>query len=134
MSKAILSHSIGPEETLHPISVQWDLTVALTFSRGSKQTTKIKKHISNFWTSTEYCNYFLRFSSKISGSLTMAAEPYIIDVLKIERKYFGRSVHFWHEMDEFGEPEKQYGVHNLLEVHDAEKEPRELGSGKEESG
>ncbi|KAK4084516.1 uncharacterized protein Triagg1_996 [Trichoderma aggressivum f. europaeum] len=84
--------------------------------------------------SPEHCNYFLRFSSKVSGGLTAAAEPYIRDVLKIAKRHFGSRVHFWHEMNEFGEPEKQYGVYSWTEVLDAEKELRELGSGKEDSG
>lgn len=83
--------------------------------------------------SPEYCNYFLRFSSKVSGSLTTAAEPYIMDVLKIAKKYFGSRVHFWHELNEFGDPEQQFGVYDWREVNDAERELRELEPGKEES-
>ncbi|KAF3063342.1 hypothetical protein CFAM422_009891 [Trichoderma lentiforme] len=55
--------------------------------------------------SAEHCNYFPRFSSKVSGSLTTAAEPSIMDVLKIARSYVGSEVHFWHEMNGFGEAE-----------------------------
>ncbi|PNP58593.1 hypothetical protein THARTR1_01609 [Trichoderma harzianum] len=84
--------------------------------------------------SAEHCNYFLRFSSKVSGSLTTAAQPYIMDVLEIARRHFGSKVHFWHEMNEFGEPEQQYGVYSWTEVNDAERELRELGSGQEGSG
>ncbi|KAL7939598.1 hypothetical protein V8C35DRAFT_287110 [Trichoderma chlorosporum] len=84
--------------------------------------------------SPERCNYFLRFSSKVSGSLTVAAKPYIMDVLKIAKKYFGSRVHFWHELNESGDLAQQFGVYGWNEVNDAEKELRELGSDKEESG
>ncbi|KAL7782158.1 hypothetical protein V8C43DRAFT_296641 [Trichoderma afarasin] len=84
--------------------------------------------------SAECCNYFLRFSSKVSGSLTTAAEPYIMDVLKIAKKHFGSRVHFWHELNEFGNSEQQFGVYSWTEVNDTERELRELGSGKEDSG
>ena len=46
---------------------------------------------------------FLRFSSKVSGSLTAAAEPYIRQVYRLARKTFGQQVRFWHELnDDFG--------------------------------
>ncbi|KEY70680.1 hypothetical protein S7711_11492 [Stachybotrys chartarum IBT 7711] len=71
------------------------------------------------------CDYFLRFSSKISGRLTSPAEPYIGGVHKIAKKYFGSRVHFWHEMDETGD-ERQYGYHDWQTVHDASKKLREV--------
>jgi hypothetical protein len=46
------------------------------------------------------CDYFLRFSSKISGRLTTPAEPYIRSVHKIAKKHFGKRVHFWHEIND----------------------------------
>jgi hypothetical protein len=49
------------------------------------------------------CDYFLRFSSKVSGHLTTPAKPYITSVYKITKKYFGSRVHFWHEMTETGD-------------------------------
>jgi hypothetical protein len=49
------------------------------------------------------CDYFLRFSSKVSGRLTTPAEPYIRSVYQITKKYFGSRVHFWHEMVETGD-------------------------------
>ncbi|KAL6876617.1 hypothetical protein J3F83DRAFT_726463 [Trichoderma novae-zelandiae] len=75
----------------------------------------------------EHCNYFLRFSSKISGGLTAPAEPYIRHIRQIATKHFGVRVHFWHEMCETGD-EKQYGFYSWTEVHDAAKELRALGS------
>jgi hypothetical protein len=71
------------------------------------------------------CDYFLRFSSKISGRLTSPAEPYIRGVYKIAKKYFGSRVHFWHEMNETGD-ERQYGYHDWQTVHDTSKKLREV--------
>ena len=46
---------------------------------------------------------FLRFSSKVSGPTTAAAEPYIRRIYHIARKNFGQRVQFWHEInDDFG--------------------------------
>ena len=46
---------------------------------------------------------FLRFSSKVSGSLTAAAEPYIRQVYRVAREIFGQQVQFWHELhDNYG--------------------------------
>ncbi|KAL7943203.1 hypothetical protein V8C42DRAFT_329985 [Trichoderma barbatum] len=84
--------------------------------------------------SPELCNYFLRFSSKVSGRLTTSAEPYIMEVLKIARKHFGSRVHFWHELHETDDMEQQFGVYGWDEVNAAERELRALGSEKEESG
>ncbi|KAH7329720.1 hypothetical protein B0I35DRAFT_48727 [Stachybotrys elegans] len=67
------------------------------------------------------CYYFLRFSSKISGSLTSPAEPYIKGVYKTAKKYLGSRVHFWHEMSETGD-ERQFGYYDWQTVYDAEKE------------
>ena len=41
---------------------------------------------------------FLRFSSKVSGSETEAAEPYIRQVYQLARRIFGQRVQFWHEL------------------------------------
>jgi hypothetical protein len=76
------------------------------------------------------CDYFLRFSSKISGHLTASAEPYIRNVYKIAKKHFGNSVHFWHEMNETGD-KSQWGYYNWQEVHDARKLLREVEAGQE---
>lgn len=43
---------------------------------------------------------FLRFSSKISGFRSAAAEPYIDDVYRLARTFFGEQVRFWHELNE----------------------------------
>ena len=77
------------------------------------------------------CDYFLRFSSKVSGRLTTPAEPYIRSVYKIANKYFGSRVHFWHEMAETGD-ERQRGYYNWQEVHDADRKLRELETGQEQ--
>ena len=76
------------------------------------------------------CDYFLRFSSKVSGRLTTPAEPYIRSVHKIAKKHFGSRVHFWHEMNETGD-ERQWGYYGWQEVHDASKKLRELETGQE---
>lgn len=71
------------------------------------------------------CNYFLRFSSKVSGQLTTPAKPYIVDVYQIAKNHFGSSVHFWHEMNETGD-ERQRGYYSWQEVRDARTVLREL--------
>lgn len=43
---------------------------------------------------------FLRFSSKTSGFRSAAAEPYIDDVYRLARTFFGEQVRFWHELNE----------------------------------
>ena len=76
------------------------------------------------------CDYFLRFSSKVSGNLTTCAEPYIRNVYKIAKKYFGSTVHFWHEMIETGD-EQEWGYYDWGEVHDARDKLREVETGQE---
>lgn len=73
----------------------------------------------------EHCEYFLRFSSKISGSLTAPAERYIEEVYEVAKKYFGRRACFWHELYELddGTHEPQYGWET---VHDANQRLRNL--------
>jgi hypothetical protein len=73
----------------------------------------------------DHCDYFLRFSSKVSGHLTTPADPYIRNVHKIAKKYFSSRVHFWHELCETGD-ERQWGYYNWLEVHEADRKLREL--------
>lgn len=70
--------------------------------------------------SPEHCDYFLRFSSKVSGGLTEPAETYIRDVCEIAKTYFGNQVKFWHELYE------QYGLYGWKDIHDADKKLREL--------
>ncbi|TPX10705.1 uncharacterized protein E0L32_008274 [Thyridium curvatum] len=72
------------------------------------------------------CNYFLRFSSKVSGRLTTPAAKYINGVHEIARKHFGDRVHYWHEMNETGD-ERQWGYYDWLEVQKADKELEALG-------
>ncbi|KAF2820902.1 hypothetical protein CC86DRAFT_303944, partial [Ophiobolus disseminans] len=43
------------------------------------------------------CNYFLRFSSKISRGVTASSEKYVMGMKKIAQKYFSARVKFWHE-------------------------------------
>jgi hypothetical protein len=43
---------------------------------------------------SDRCDYFLRFSSKVSGRLTTPAELYIRSVYQIAKKHFGSRVHF----------------------------------------
>jgi len=43
---------------------------------------------------SDCCDYFLRFSSKVSGRLTTPAELYIRSVYQIAKKHFGSRVHF----------------------------------------
>lgn len=76
------------------------------------------------------CDYFLRFSSKISGHLTTPAEPYIKDVYQIAKKHFGSRVHFWHEMNETGD-ERQWGYYDWQEIHDATENLGEVEAGQE---
>ncbi|KAJ4183155.1 hypothetical protein NW755_010004 [Fusarium falciforme] len=78
----------------------------------------------------ERCDYFLRFSSKVSGRLTAPAEPYIRSVYKIAKKHFGSKVHFWDELRETDD-QRQWGWYDWQQVHDTEKELRELERGKE---
>lgn len=80
--------------------------------------------------SLDRCDYFLRFSSKVSGGLTAHAEPYIRGVHKIAKKYFADRVNFWHEMCETGDA-RQFGYYTWREVYDADKELRALGPGQE---
>ncbi|OAL46898.1 hypothetical protein IQ07DRAFT_683008 [Pyrenochaeta sp. DS3sAY3a] len=72
--------------------------------------------------SPEHCEYFLRFSSKVSGGLTAPAESYIHDVYEIAKTYFRSRVNFWHELYD------DYGVYGWKEIHDADKKLRELGT------
>ena len=76
-----------------------------------------------------YCNYFLRFSSKVSGNLTMPAEPYIRDVYQIAKTYFGSLIHFWYEICETDD-ERQWGYYSWQEVNNADDELRKLNAGK----
>jgi hypothetical protein len=43
---------------------------------------------------SDRCDYFLRFSSKVNGRLITPADPYIRNMYKITKKYFGSRVHF----------------------------------------
>ena len=70
------------------------------------------------------CDYFLRFSSKVSGHLTAPADPYIRGVHKIARKHLGSRVRFWHEINETND-ERQRGCYGWQEVHAAERKLKE---------
>jgi hypothetical protein len=64
----------------------------------------------------EHCEYFLRFSSKVSGHLSAPADPYIRQVCRIARKHFGEKVCWWHEASD------KYGHYGWQEIHDAAEE------------
>ncbi|RYP13752.1 hypothetical protein DL767_010597 [Monosporascus sp. MG133] len=76
------------------------------------------------------CDYFLRFSSKVSGRLTTCAKPYIQSVHQIAKKYFGDRVHFWHELNDFGTEEQWRGYYSWSEIHDAHEKHRALETGQ----
>lgn len=78
------------------------------------------------------CDYFLRFSSKISGHLTFPAEKYITSVHEIAKRYFGSRVHLWHELWEMGDERLRNGCYGWQEVHDADRKLRELEAGQQE--
>jgi hypothetical protein len=78
--------------------------------------------------SPEHCDYFLRFSSKVSGRLTTLAQSYVEDVYEIVKIYFGSRVRFWHELNEFGSERQRYGYYDWNEIHAANKELRKLGT------
>jgi hypothetical protein len=78
--------------------------------------------------SPEHCDYFLRFSSKVSGSLTAPTESYINDVYEIAKTHFGSRVRFWHELNEFGTVRQQYGYCSWNDIHDAERKLKYLGT------
>ncbi|KAK3310168.1 uncharacterized protein B0T15DRAFT_506866 [Chaetomium strumarium] len=73
--------------------------------------------------SPERCNYFLRFSSKVSGRLTQCAEPYIRGVHRIARRHFGSE-----------DPTKRSGYYNWSEVYEADEKLKALASGQEQVG
>ena len=75
------------------------------------------------------CEHFLRFSSKVSGSLSAAAKPYIVGVYKIAKKWFGDRVHFWHELSEADDDHLQWGYYNWDEVYAVQKRAREQERG-----
>lgn len=76
------------------------------------------------------CDYFLRFSSKISGHLTTPAESYIRNLYKIAKKHFGSRVHFWHEMNETGD-EQEWGYNDWQEIHEAREKLMDVETGQE---
>ena len=78
------------------------------------------------------CDYFLRFSSKVTGRLTAPAEPCIRGVHRIARKHFGSRVRFWHEMNETDD-ERQWGWYGWQEVNAVNKQLKELETRQESS-
>jgi hypothetical protein len=82
----------------------------------------------------ERCDYFLRFSSKVSGGLTMCAEPYIRSVHRIAKKWFGHRVHWWHELNELAEdPRKWMGCYSWSAVHEADTKLKALRARQEQA-
>ncbi|KAK4040563.1 hypothetical protein C8A01DRAFT_35426 [Parachaetomium inaequale] len=83
----------------------------------------------------ERCDYFLRFSSKVSGGLTQCTEPYIRSVHLIAEKYFGVRAHWWHELNDLDEdPRKWMGCYGWSEVNEADRKLEALGTGQEQGG
>lgn len=81
----------------------------------------------------ERCDYFLRFSSKISGSVTACAEPYIRGVYRIAKKHFGDRVRGWHEMNEMAEDPREWnGYYDWSEVREADRKLRALEAEQEQ--
>lgn len=75
----------------------------------------------------EHCNYFMRFSSKVSGRLTSPAEKYIYQVYDIAKRFLGGNVCFWHEGKMTYAPEEEWDWHyDWGEVYKVEKELRDL--------
>jgi hypothetical protein len=68
------------------------------------------------------CNYFLRFSSKVSSASTGPAEPFIDGVYEIAKRRFGSRVYWWHELNEYGTIAQQYGVYDWGDIHRAQEE------------
>lgn len=84
----------------------------------------------------ERCDYFLRFSSKVSGRL-WCAEPYIRAVYRMAKRRFGGRVHWWDELNDLAEDEREWGgFYNWTEVYAASKELKalEAGEGHKEEG
>ncbi|KAL2045097.1 hypothetical protein ABVK25_012238 [Lepraria finkii] len=79
---------------------------------------------------SKYSKDCITFMVGESGTLTTPAEPYIRNVYKIAKKYFGSSAHFWHEMNETDD-EQQWGYYDWQEVHDAREKLREVETGQE---
>lgn len=78
------------------------------------------------------CDYFLRFSSKVSGGITACAEPYIKGVYRIAKKHLGDRVRWWHEMNQMAEdPRKWRGYYDWSEVHEADRKLRALEAEQE---
>ena len=69
----------------------------------------------------EHCGYFLRFSSKISASLSAPAQKYIARVCEIGKVYFGQRVHEWNELEAAGEGTEAPVWYTEGEVEDAER-------------
>jgi hypothetical protein len=66
----------------------------------------------------EMCQYFLRFSSRISGKQTQAAEPAVVrDVYRIAQGMFGEErVRWWHEADETDDAHTSSGWYSERQV------------------
>ncbi|OMP84315.1 hypothetical protein BK809_0000322 [Diplodia seriata] len=72
------------------------------------------------------CEYFLRFSSKVSGKDGAQVERYIKEVCKMATKRFGDCVHFWHELKETGNDHDQFGYYSWKEVNESWRKMKEL--------
>lgn len=73
-------------------------------------------------TSPDHCEYFLRFTSKVSGSISRPSEKYNIEVCKIAKKWFREDrMKPWHELAE------DYGSYDWQELSDATAKVSEFG-------
>lgn len=70
------------------------------------------------------CEYFMRFSSKVSSNSTAATEPYIRGVFKIAKNWFSDRVHFWHEMNETDD-HRQWGYYDWNPIYEARRKMKE---------
>ncbi|KAK3898782.1 hypothetical protein C8A05DRAFT_46997 [Staphylotrichum tortipilum] len=79
----------------------------------------------------ERCDYFLRFSSKVSGQLSACAEPYLRGVHQMAKQRFGVRVHWWHELNDEAEDDRKWrGYYSWTEVYAASDELKALEAGK----
>jgi len=99
-------------------------TLASSLKRSGSTRTKTTKSSTSAYIEFEVgehptipykCECFLRFSSKISGPGAILAEPYIRNIHRIAKKYFGDRVKLWQALFD------QYGVYKCDEVREMRK-------------
>ncbi|CAN8095120.1 unnamed protein product [Discula destructiva] len=72
----------------------------------------------------DMCHYFLRFSSKISGTYTARAEHYIRGVARIAEQVFGERVKWWHEQAMVDDKRMIFGYYPWTLVNAVDKRMR----------